>query len=162
MDTVKGPDFTKVVMAQRPLVFQQRSSDERALSGGWYRHHIFSPTTSICTNWNAWVRRFRWTCPEPGLVLFTTQIIGYKAPHPNAAKLWIEFTLSDYGQQLVMSTLGFGAGRTDIPDIRPFASQTWYKSSTAYFNFTWNDILKHQDDLRAKWTALSNGLTAGD
>jgi iron(III) transport system substrate-binding protein len=161
MDTVKGPDFTKVVMAQRPLVFNSVPVMSERLAAGGIDTIFFANDVNLY-QLERLGAPIRWTCPEPGLVLFTTQIIGYKAPHPNAAKLWIEFTLSDYGQQLVMSTLGFGAGRTDIPDIRPFASQTWYKSSTAYFNFTWNDILKHQDDLRAKWTALSNGLTAGD
>jgi iron(III) transport system substrate-binding protein len=161
MDTVKGAGFTKAVMAQRPLIFNSVPVMSERLAAGGIDAIFFANDVNLYQ-----LERLgaptRWTCPEPGLLLFTTQIVGYKAPHPNAAKLWIEFTLSDYGQKLVMSTLGFGAGRMDIPDIRPFASQTWYKSSATFFNFTWSDILKHQDDLRAKWTALSNGLTAGD
>lgn len=45
------------------------------------------------------------------------------AEHPNAAKLWIDFILSEQGQELVTSKEALISGRTDfkspIPQIAP-------------------------------------------
>ena len=66
-------------------------------------------------------RRARTDLPELGLVLpndYTllmsrVMFILRDAPHPNAAKLWLDYVLSKRGQQLI-SESGLGSVRSDV------------------------------------------------
>jgi iron(III) transport system substrate-binding protein len=62
--------------------------------------------------------------PSEGFTLLPQSTFILKGtPHPNAAKLWIDFILSEQGQQLVTSKEALISGRTNfkspIPDIAP-------------------------------------------
>jgi ABC-type Fe3+ transport system substrate-binding protein len=78
-----------------------------------------------------------------------------KAPHPNAAKLWVDFMLSDEGQTLVVRGEALISGRagfnSPLPDYAPpieslkLIPVDWRGLST--------DELKK---IRAEWTGLFN------
>ena len=44
-----------------------------------------------------------WVAQEPVFTKFQPIAVGAKAPHPNAAKLFVDFTLSDEGQKIIAS-----------------------------------------------------------
>jgi len=95
----------------------------------------------------------KWKCPTPGVALNDFQFIPAKAPHPNAAKLWIEFMLSKKGQEIVGAGLGLGPARSDVADTRPVASEPWYSAPTELYSYTWPDIMEKLPDVKAKWDA---------
>lgn len=94
-----------------------------------------------------------WKCPSPGLQLNDFQFIAANAPHPNAARLWVEFLLSKKGQELVNVGLGLGPSRTDVPDQRPAVGQPWYQAPTSLYPYTWKEIDASVPELRSKWDA---------
>ena len=83
----------------------------------------------------------------------TTSSVGIvkNAPHPNAAKLFIEFILSDEGQQ-VLSDAFYLPARTNInakvPELKP--AQGGFKVT----NISPNDAAEGLD----KWIAIYNEL----
>jgi len=64
--------------------------------------------------------------PEPRIVTYPAIGIAADAPHPNAAKLYVEFTLSKYGQALRPELFANAPARADVPDTRPGAQLPFY------------------------------------
>ena len=100
----------------------------------------------------------RWTLPEPGLGIVTGQGIASNAPHPNAAKLYQEysFTLEGY---TYWQTLGGAPSRNEYKDQREVASQPWYKYPKTFFEFDPADFTKSAQatrDMLVKWMPSSH------
>lgn len=69
----------------------------------------------------------RWKNPRDWLVTPYVQFINAKAPHPNAAKLFQEFTFSPTGQA-VFGQFGGISLRTDVKSEADFTKQPWYEA----------------------------------
>jgi ABC-type Fe3+ transport system substrate-binding protein len=69
----------------------------------------------------------RWQNPTDWLVTPYAQFISAKAPHPNAAKLFQEFTMSPTGQG-VFGQFGGISLRSGIAASGDFAKQPWYRA----------------------------------
>jgi ABC-type Fe3+ transport system substrate-binding protein len=69
----------------------------------------------------------RWQNAQDWLVTPYVQFINAKAPHPNAAKLFQEFTLSPTGQQ-VFGSFGGISLRSGIKSDADFTKQSWYQA----------------------------------
>jgi iron(III) transport system substrate-binding protein len=94
--------------------------------------------------------------PEEGVVLLGQgSFILAKAPHPNAAKLWLDFTLSEQGQTILAKDEALISGRTGfkspLPEFAPPIDQL------KLIKMDWNSITP--DDLRkakAEWLSVFN------
>jgi iron(III) transport system substrate-binding protein len=157
MYTHLGPDYLKRVAALKPLVFTSLPVLTERLAAGGVDAMFFANDGNL-QQLKSQGAPIQWVCPDPGLVLFTSQILGFHARNPNAGKLWIEFLMSDLGQELVMKTLHFAPGRTDIKDIREVASEPWYRGASTVFEFTWGDVMARRAEVQAKWDAVSSDV----
>jgi iron(III) transport system substrate-binding protein len=75
-----------------------------------------------------------------------------RAPHPNAARLFLDFLLSREGQTLYVQTMGWTSARSDVaaPDYKEIPpTVTILKSSMSP-----NEALKVRDEYVAKWKQL--------
>jgi putative spermidine/putrescine transport system substrate-binding protein len=94
--------------------------------------------------------------PEEGVVLLPQSMFILKqAPHPNAAKLWIDFVLSERGQSVLVKGEALISGRagfrSPLPDYAPALDSLniikidWEKTSNA-------ELQK----MREEWISLFN------
>jgi ABC-type Fe3+ transport system substrate-binding protein len=56
--------------------------------------------------------------PVPALVTLVPIALAKNAPHPNAARLFLDFLLSREGQRLIVATTGRSSSRADVPGDR--------------------------------------------
>jgi ABC-type Fe3+ transport system substrate-binding protein len=76
----------------------------------------------------------RWSLPEPGIGPVTGQAIAAHAPHPNAAKVFQDFSFSAEGYA-AWQTLGGAPARTAMVDARKVAAEPWYKYPTQFLQY---------------------------
>lgn len=67
----------------------------------------------------------QWSLPDPGVGPLTGQIVPTEAPHPNAARLYQEYSFTEEGYGL-WHELGGAAARIGFEDRRPVADNDWY------------------------------------
>jgi iron(III) transport system substrate-binding protein len=78
-----------------------------------------------------------------------------KAPHPNAAKLWIDFILSEEGQQLMVKGEALMSGRSGfkspLPEYAPAID------SLKLMKMDWKGLSTEQlKKVRERWTGIFN------
>jgi iron(III) transport system substrate-binding protein len=71
----------------------------------------------------------RWTFPDPVPTNLTAQCISANAPHPNAARLFHEWALSEEGQRAWFDYTSVLPSRPDVADPRRAAKRDWYGES---------------------------------
>ena len=114
MGEKKGMEFMQTLAKQEVAIRSGRSLITQLLAAGefdlqivayWYRPHLLKKQGAPVD----------WIAMEPALVALHPISVIDRAPHPNAAKLFIDFVLSDEGQRLFASR-----GREPVrPGIRP-------------------------------------------
>ena len=91
-----------------------------------------------------------------GVVLLPqAMFILAKAPHPNAAKLWIDFILSEEGQQLMVKGEALMSGRSGfkspLPEYAPAID------SLKLMKMDWKGLSTEQlKKVRERWTGIFN------
>ena len=161
VDEQKFTDFQTLLGKQEPLVMTSVPALIERLSAGGIEAAFFANDGNLHRLKRAGAP-IRWKCPNPGLALNDFQFIAAKAPHPNAAKLWVEFILSTTGQRLVVDGLGLGPARDDVRDTRPVTTEPWYQAPTELYKYSWSVIDQRLDALRVKWDAAAANTRSGD
>jgi ABC-type Fe3+ transport system substrate-binding protein len=88
----------------------------------------------------------RWSMPEPGIGPMTGQAISATAPHPNAAKLYQEYSFGTEGYGIWQKDGGAPA-RIGFKDQRAVAAESWYKPPTAFADYDTKDATAKQDEI---------------
>ena len=100
--------------------------------------------------------KLKFLLPEEGSVLLPqSMFILKKAPHPNAAKLWIDFILSEQGQTILVKGEALVSGRSGfnspLPEYAPSID------SLKLINVDWQGFSTEKlKVLRDEWTAVFN------
>jgi iron(III) transport system substrate-binding protein len=100
--------------------------------------------------------RLKFMLPEEGAVLLPQNMfILAKAPHPNAAKLWVDFILSEEGQAIVVKSEAMVSGRTGfkspLPDYAPSID------SLKLINVDWQGLSEEKlKTMREEWVQVFN------
>jgi iron(III) transport system substrate-binding protein len=100
--------------------------------------------------------KLKFMLPEEGVVLLPqTMFILAKAPHPNAAKLWIDFILSEEGQAIVVKGEALISGRagfaSPLPEYAPPID------ALKLIRVDWQALSTEElKKIRAEWTAIFN------
>lgn len=68
----------------------------------------------------------RWTYPDPVPCNLTAQAVSANAPHPNAARLFQEWALSEEGQRGWFNVTSVLPSRADVIDPRRETKKDWY------------------------------------
>jgi iron(III) transport system substrate-binding protein len=137
-----GADFMAKLAALKPTVFNAINPLAERLANGEFDFGLaVTADTAIATQWLKGAP-LRWKFLEPGLAVPYFVGVAAKAPHPDAAKLFIAWSLSREGQGIWVSNTGLAPVDKDIPDERKFAHEPWYKLPTTYYAADWNAISK--------------------
>jgi iron(III) transport system substrate-binding protein len=153
--TVFDVDYFKKLAAAKPA-FLVRSEQiaGRLVSGEDLMAFSGMPTRAYQNNQKG--AKLKFMLPEEGVVLLPqSMFILKKAPHPNAAKLWVDFILSERGQAILVKSEALISGRSGfnspLPDYAPsihslkLIKVDWQALST--------EALKK---VRSEWTGIFN------
>lgn len=152
---VLGVDYFKAMAAKKPtFVGRSEQSAQRIITGQDVL--AFGGNPSRVLQSNAKGAKLRILYPAEGFTFLPQVMFILKdAPHPNAAKLWFDFILSETGQQILASQEALISGRTGFkspaPEIAPdFGSlkiikMDWRKMTTA-------ELKKYRDE----WVSIFN------
>lgn len=146
-----GATLLKQVAAQKPLLSPAVPDLMDKLAAGGVSALFFANDGNLNTMYKKGAP-IRWKCPAPALTQYTFEFIGAKAPHPAAAKLWIEFLTSEYGQNLVMESLGLGPVRSGMEDVRPASKESWYESAQSDpYTVDWKKLPEEAPKIKAAY-----------
>jgi len=100
--------------------------------------------------------KLKFMFPEDGSVLLPQNMfILKKAPHPNAAKLWVDFILSEEGQTIVVKGEAMVSGRSGFKS--PLPEYAPNIDSLKLIGVNWQGISAERlRVLRDDWTAIFN------
>ncbi|MEP9375118.1 extracellular solute-binding protein [Aquabacter sp. CN5-332] len=121
--TVLPPDFFTKLAAKKPVLLRR---SEQLASGLVTGEQVMTlsgmPTRAYQMNQKG--AKLKFLFPDEGVLLLApSTFILTKAPHPNAAKLWIDFILSEAGQKILTTEEALISGRSDfkssIPEYSP-------------------------------------------
>ena len=153
----KGQDFWNKMLEQQLQVFTSIPVMIERLGAGGLSVAYFANDGNLSDIMKKGTP-LRWRYPEPTLALYIEQFIAKDAPHPNAAKLWIEFLLAKSSQSKIMQGIGLRTPRIDMTDERTVTKESWYKAPGTLYKYTWDDVGKERKALQDKWDGSVNQL----
>lgn len=128
--TVFGESVWNGLAANKPRVYAGSGPGLDALLRGEVDIYIFTATG--VQRWAAG-EPIRFFEPNPKWWVTGPQFLPKLAPHPNAAKLYQEWTFSVEGMELWQKASGNQAARSGIKDTRPYVSEPWFRAATETF-----------------------------
>ncbi|MCC7347595.1 MAG: ABC transporter substrate-binding protein [Variibacter sp.] len=150
-----GDDFFRELAKRKPP-FPLRSEliAARLVSGEDLMAWSGMPTRAY--QYNQKGGKLKFMMPEEGVVMMPQSMFALaKAPHPNAAKLWIDFVLSEEGQSILVKGEALMSGRagfkSPMPEYAPAID------SLKLIKMDWKGLSTEQmKKVRADWTAIFN------
>jgi iron(III) transport system substrate-binding protein len=153
--TILGPDYFKRLAEMKPLFMVRSEQIANQLVTG---QNLFAfsgmPTRAYQANQNG--AKLKFMMPKEGVVLLPqAMFILAKAPHPSAAKLWVDFILSDTGQKIMVNKEALMSGRSGftspLPDYAPPLD------SLNAIKIDWDKITTaDMEKARAEWLSIFN------
>jgi iron(III) transport system substrate-binding protein len=121
--SVLPKEFFEKLAAMKPVFFRRSEQLAAGLVTG-EQLMTFSGMPTRAYQYNQKGASLKFIFPEEGVLLLPQNtFILAKAPHPNAAKLWIDFVLSEDGQRILTAEEALVSGRSgfksNIPDYSP-------------------------------------------
>jgi iron(III) transport system substrate-binding protein len=148
-----GVDFFKDVAKMKPnFIVRSEQVVERLLSGQDLL--AFGTTTGRVMQYNDKGARVKFLLPQEGIVLLGAgSFVLAKAPHPNAARLWLDFTLSEEGQTILTRKEALISGRSGfkspLPEYAP-SIDTLKLIKVDWLSMSQDDIRK----AKAEWQGI--------
>jgi iron(III) transport system substrate-binding protein len=155
-----GDDYVKKIAALNPKVYTSSLPVYSMVSSGQY--HVAGGANEA-TIGMAWAKGapIQWTFPDPTPVITRPQAIAASAPHPEAAKLFQEWSTSVEGQEAwYKGNWSMGAPmNSQAKDLRAFSGEKWYTPpKNPYTGWTTDPkYLSLQSSLIDQWTGLMGG-----
>jgi ABC-type Fe3+ transport system substrate-binding protein len=123
LSKVLDQDYFRKVAAMKPSFFVRSEQIAGRLVAG-EDLMAFSGMPTRAYQYNQQGAKLKFMLPEEGVVLMAQAMFILKAaPRPNAAKLWVDFLLSDEGQQILARNEALVSGRSNfkspMPDYAP-------------------------------------------
>ena len=148
-------NYFKAVAAMKPsFLIRSEQIAGRLVTGEDLMAFSGMPTRAY--QYNQKGGKLKFLLPEEGSVLLPQNMfILKKAPHPNAAKLWIDFILSEQGQTILVkgeATVSGRAGfRSPLPEYAPSID------SLNLINVDWQGLSTEKlKTLRDEWIGIFN------
>lgn len=109
-----GPDYFRELAKLKPSFYTKAEIGLNRLTSGEDLFSILS-STSRTMMFNQKGAKLRFMEPKEGFVMLPQFMFIFKdAPHPNAAKLWFDFVLSEEGQKIFVEHEFVNSGRSNF------------------------------------------------
>ncbi len=133
---VFGPDFIKAIAAQKPVLYTALvPAFDRVVAG----EHDFMIQCWEGLAFQKWEQRapVRWVRPDPTPVFSNSwYAISKYAPHPNAARLFFNWLMSEAGALSFQKT-GYQTSLKGVKDTRKAANEPWYDPVKTRYDVDW-------------------------
>jgi iron(III) transport system substrate-binding protein len=144
--------FEKLAKMSPNLILRSENVAERLVSGEDLMAAGGMPTRAY--QFNERGAKLKFMLPKEGVVLLPeATFILSDAPHPNAAKLWVDFVLSEAGQQIIVQHEALISGRdgfkSPLPDYAP-AMESLKTIPVDWEKVTLDEMQKARDE----WASL--------
>ena len=151
---VYGVDFLKALAAQKPVVYSDViTSVDRVIAG---EQDIVFPSAEGL-NYVKWQQGapIRWVHPKPTPSFNNSWFGVYQfAPHPNAARLYLNWLMSEDGERAVQARFGAITTMIGYPDQRPVAKEPWYDPITEKYVPDWDRWSANIESDMALWNKI--------
>ena len=152
---VFGPDYFKSLAAMQPVLLVRSEQIARQLvTGQDLMSFSGMPTRAFQVNERG--AKLKFLLPKEGVVLLPqAMFILAGAPHPAAAKLWIDFMLSNVGQKIMVDNEAMMSGRKGF--VSPIPAYAPPIESLNVIKIDWDKLTT--DDMqkaRAEWQSIFN------
>jgi len=121
-----GENFYKKEAALKPQIFDTKSPMYDRLAAGEFTL-VDQASQSDMGGFYLKQAPIRWVFPSPTPANLTMQTISAHATHPNAARLFQEWAMSQEGQSAWFKFSGVTSARADTVDPRKTNKSDWYK-----------------------------------
>jgi iron(III) transport system substrate-binding protein len=152
---ILDPNYFKAVAKMKPsFLIRSEQIAGRLVTGEDLMAFSGMPTRAY--QYNQKGGKLKFIFPEEGSVLLPQSMFILKnAPHPNAAKLWVDFVLSEPGQMILVKGEAMVSGRTGfkspLPEYAPGID------SLKLVNVDWQGLSSGKlKTLREEWTGVFN------
>ncbi len=148
-------DYFKKLAAQKgSFIVRSEQIAGRLVSGEDLMAFSGMPTRAYQFNQKG--AKLKFILPEEGAVLLPQNMfILKKAPHPNAAKLWVDFILSERGQNIVVKGEAMISGREGFQ--RPLPEYAPPIESVKVIKMDWEKTSTEElQKLRQEWVGIFN------
>ena len=147
-----GPPFLEKIAAQKPAVYSEvLASVDRVVAGeqdftmwGWEAVGALKLQEGA---------PIRWVFPAPTPEFGNSwQGVSKYAPHPNAARLFLNWTMNDKGAGAMERVYGSKSTLEGLRDQRTYTKEAWYHPPRQIYNIDekrWEDNYVHDMDLWA-------------
>jgi iron(III) transport system substrate-binding protein len=157
----KDTGFWDQLLGQQPLLFDSAAVMAERLGAGGVSVAFFANDGNL-SDQRGRGAPIRWRYADPSLAVYLVQFIAKDAPHPNAAKLWVEWLLSKPGQSVLMKTNGLRTARTDMTDERAITRESWYKAPKSFYAYNLSDVMQSRATIQERWDRTAAQLRAGN
>ncbi len=153
LSSVYPEDFLEKVGAQGPAVYNDFiAMVDRIVAGE--NDFAYWSFESIAATKRAQGAPVKWVYPKPTPSFPSTWMaVSGKAPHPAAARLFINWVGSEAGARSIMLDYFGTPTMSGIADERAFASEDWYRGPAELYNVDFNRWIERYDADMARWIA---------
>jgi iron(III) transport system substrate-binding protein len=146
--------FKKLAESKPPFLLRSEQIAGRLVSGEDLMAFTGMPTRAY--QYNQKGAKLKFMLPEEGVVLLPqSMFILKKAPHPNAAKLWIDFMLSERGQEALVRGEALISGRAGFKSPLPEYAPSM--DSLKIIKIDWESVSTAElQKMREEWTRVFN------
>ncbi len=117
-ELIMGMDYLREFARQEPFMLQEKRQEHEWLARGRYPILIGGSTDTITQFKRAGVSNLEVITPREGTWLSQSNgaiSLIKKSPHPNAARVLLNWVLSKEGQTVICRSQGFQSARVDVP-----------------------------------------------
>jgi iron(III) transport system substrate-binding protein len=142
-----GAEFLKKIAAQNPASYSEVLVALDRVVAGEQDFTISGWEASAATKWIDGAP-IRWVFPKPTPIFGNSWLgVSAYAPHPNAARYFLSWLMSDEGQEVMQKVYGSQGTLRGIADDRPYTKESWYKAPVELYQVDWKrwDANYHKD-----------------
>jgi iron(III) transport system substrate-binding protein len=150
-----GVPFLQKLAAQKPIIYGGMTEQSGRVAAGETDTGIMVDVVAIQQFNKGAPIAFAYPNPTPVTLQYTA--VSAKAPHPNAARLFLEYITSEEGMKTWAQMWGAGTGRPDVDKAvqQKYTSAPWYAPANELYTFEdWAAAQKEYQPVVLEWTKV--------
>lgn len=154
LSDVYGEEWLQAFAANDPVLYDSSVPMTERLVAGEYAVTFANPDSLLAPPYDNGAP-IRWVYPEETVALTWGVGLAENAPHPNAARLFMEWaTTAEANESLAAATNGRPT-HPDAEDPRTFIGEAWFQESSELWNSWATDetFAADREDFLARWDA---------
>jgi iron(III) transport system substrate-binding protein len=149
-----GTGFLEAPAAQKPAVYSDIVTVVDRVVSGEQAIGVWPAEGVAFTKWVDGAP-IRWTRPKPTPVYGANwQAVSNSAPHPNAARLFQNWSMGEDGIRAIQQRYGGIVTLTGVADERPIAKEGWYPTISVRYVPDWDRWTNNFDADMAQWSKI--------